>query len=185
MVRDRMADPLQKFFAADRNRSAIPPPWGTVWPWQRVCPSPALGTQPTSAPAAAYAVARQGALDDGPAGRPRSWSCRGLSRMGRDAVREQLLSCGAARGGAGPAGAADKPHPARSPRIDRVLNSQPGCTAPRNQSDCFSRSPLYTALAGWCDLGTTRGDAKGHIFRVRIALNMISSVASFASCFPR
>ena len=35
------------------------------------------------------------------------------------------------------------------------------------------------------DLGTTRGDAKGHILRVRIALNMISSVASFASCFPR
>eukprot|EP01047_Picozoa_sp_COSAG01_P063193 COSAG01_NODE_8148_length_2903_cov_2.324893_1_plen_105_part_10 len=38
---------------ADRNISAIPPPRGTVWPWQRVRPSPALGTQPTSAPAAA------------------------------------------------------------------------------------------------------------------------------------
>eukprot|EP01047_Picozoa_sp_COSAG01_P025700 COSAG01_NODE_1634_length_9665_cov_3.661196_6_plen_176_part_00 len=71
--------------------------------------TPALGTQPTSAPAAAYVVAHQGVLGDGPAGRPRSWSCRGLSRMGRDAVREQLLGCGAARGGAGPAGAADTP----------------------------------------------------------------------------
>ena len=29
--------------------------------------------------------------------------------MGRDAVCEQLLGCGVARGGAGPAGAADKP----------------------------------------------------------------------------
>eukprot|EP01047_Picozoa_sp_COSAG01_P034056 COSAG01_NODE_2537_length_7450_cov_5.509411_9_plen_258_part_01 len=139
------------FFAADRNRSAIPPPQGTVWPWQRVRPSPALGTQPTSAPAAAYAVAHQGVLGDGPAGRPRSWSCRGLSRMGRDAVREQLLGCGAAIA-----------TPRRPPRQIYVRSVAQTCpTASKPLQRCAAEKVLHRRpsdhSAGTAHCGVCRG----------------------------